>query len=245
MPNISKAQIELLVSLQEIAIESNKIRSLLNSVDHRIDTLNDGLKEFEKIIQEKEAVLKELDQKYRSYESDVQMNLDRITKSKVKLRSAKTNKEYQSSVKEIEDMEAINSKIEDEMLDFLEHMESAENTLTQTRAEYTKRVDQTNVEKVAIENEADNGKQQLVRLDEDWQKISGQIDSDLLETFNKAKLNQANGIAIVAAKNAVCQGCNMNIPPQLYNELHRFDRLINCPHCERIIYWDDHNGRSE
>lgn len=245
MPNVSKAQIELMVKLQEITIESNKIRSMLNSVDHRIEMLNSGLKEFEKIIEEKEAVLKELDQKYRSYESDVQMNIDRISRSKEKLRLAKTNKEYQSSVKEIEGMEAINSHIEDEMLGFLEHMESAENTLTQTRAEYTKRIDQANVEKVAIENEADNGKQQLVRLDEDWQKISGQIDSDLLETFNKAKLNQANGIAIVAAKNAVCQGCNMNIPPQLYNELHRFDRLINCPHCERIIYWDDHNGRSE
>ena len=245
MPNISKSQIELLVRLQEIAIESNKIRSLLNSVDHRIDTLNNGLKEFEKIIEEKEAFLKELNQKYRSYESDVQMNLARISKSKEKLRSVKTNKEYQSSVKEIEDMEAINSNIEDEMLGFLEHMESAENTITQTRAEYTKRVEQTNVEKVAIENEASHGMQLLVRLDEDWQKISGQIDPNLLEAFNKAKLNQVNGIAIVPAKNAVCQGCNMNIPPQLYNELHRFDRLINCPHCERIIYWDDHNGRSE
>ncbi|MGD8521906.1 MAG: C4-type zinc ribbon domain-containing protein [Desulfobacterales bacterium] len=245
MPNISKAQIELLVRLQEIAIETNKIRSVLNSVDHRIDTLNNGLKEFEKIIEEKETILTELDQKYRSYEADVQMNMDRISKSKEKLRSAKTNKEYQSSVKEIEDIEAINSNIEDEMLNFLEHMESAENTLTQTRAEYTKRVDQTNVEKVAIENEAVNGKQQLVRLDEDWQKISAQIDPDLLEAFNKTKLNHTNGIAIVTAKNAVCQGCNMNIPPQLYNELHRFDRLINCPHCERIIYWDDHNGRPE
>jgi len=245
MPNVSKAQIELMVKLQEITIESNKIRSMLNSVDHRIEMLNSGLKEFEKIIEEKEAVLKELDQKYRSYESDVQMNLDRISKSKEKLRSVKTNKEYQSSVKEIEDMQAINSNIEDEMLDFLEHMESAENTLIQTRAEYRKRVEQANVEKVAIEKEADNGKQQLVRLDENWQKISGQIDSDLLETFSKARLNQANGIAIVPAKKAVCQGCNMNIPPQLYNELHRFDRLINCPHCERIIYWDDHDGRPE
>jgi predicted nucleic acid-binding Zn-ribbon protein len=245
MPNISKAQIELLVKLQEIAIESDKIRSVLNSVDYRIDTLNSGLKEFERIIEEKETILTELDQKYRSYESDVQMNIDRISKSKEKLRAAKTNKEYQSSVKEIEDIEAINSNIEDEMLNFLEHMESAENILTQTKAEYEKRVDQTHVEKVAIENEVDNGKQQLVRLEEDWQKISGQVDSDLLDTFTKAKLSQANGIAIVPAKNAVCQGCNMNIPPQLYNELHRFDRLINCPHCERIIYWDDHNGRSE
>ncbi|MEE9535799.1 MAG: C4-type zinc ribbon domain-containing protein, partial [Desulfobacterales bacterium] len=35
---------------------------------------------------------------------------------------------------------------------------------------------------------------------------------------------------------AVCQGCNVNIPPQLYNELQRFDTLMFCPHCQRIIY---------
>jgi predicted nucleic acid-binding Zn-ribbon protein len=37
----------------------------------------------------------------------------------------------------------------------------------------------------------------------------------------------------------------MNIPPQMYNELHRFDSLKNCPHCQRIIYWLNQNGRSE
>ncbi len=245
MPNITKAQIDLLARLQQIVNESNRIHSILNSVDHRFEALDNGLKGFEKIIEEKEAVIGELNQKYRSYESDVQMNIDRIAKSKARLNLVKTNKEYQSSLKEIEDLEAINSKIEDEMIIFLDDLESAETTLAQTKAEYAKRVDQAKVEKAAIQNEVNNGKQQLTRLDEDWQTISRQIDSDLLETFNKTKSKQANGVAIVPANNAVCQGCNMNIPPQLSNELHRFDRLINCPHCERIIYWDDHNGRPE
>jgi hypothetical protein len=35
---------------------------------------------------------------------------------------------------------------------------------------------------------------------------------------------------------AVCQGCHLNIPWQLFNELHRFDELTFCPHCRRIIF---------
>jgi len=31
----------------------------------------------------------------------------------------------------------------------------------------------------------------------------------------------------------------------MYNELQRVDRLKNCPNCERIIYWDDDQSRSE
>lgn len=245
MPNINKEQIKFLVKLQQIEIESSKIKSILSSVDHRIEALDNSLNDFEKNIEDEEAVISELNQKYRTYESDVQMNLDRIAKSKAKLRSVKTNKEYQSSLKEIEDLEMVNSKIEDEMIEFLDRIDRAENTLTDTKADYSGLVDQTNKERAAIKEEVAQGKRRLVQLDANWDNISQSIDSELLEKFNKTKAKQINGIAIVPVKDAVCWGCNMNIPPQMYNELHRFDHLINCPHCERIIYCDDHNGRSE
>jgi len=59
------------------------------------------------------------------------------------------------------------------------------------------------------------------------------------------KAKKADGIAIVPVFATVCRGCNVNIPPQMYNELQRVDRLKNCPNCERIIYWDDDPSRSE
>jgi predicted nucleic acid-binding Zn-ribbon protein len=43
----------------------------------------------------------------------------------------------------------------------------------------------------------------------------------------------------VAVKNGTCQGCNMNIPPQLYNVLQRGVSIEICPSCSRIIYWED------
>jgi len=39
-------------------------------------------------------------------------------------------------------------------------------------------------------------------------------------------------------RNGTCQGCNMNIPPQLYNQLQRGDTIELCGTCNRIIYWD-------
>jgi predicted nucleic acid-binding Zn-ribbon protein len=44
------------------------------------------------------------------------------------------------------------------------------------------------------------------------------------------------GLAVVPVKDAVCHGCNVNLPPQLYNELFRCDSLRFCPNCQRIIY---------
>ncbi|HEX4620762.1 MAG TPA: C4-type zinc ribbon domain-containing protein, partial [Myxococcaceae bacterium] len=33
-----------------------------------------------------------------------------------------------------------------------------------------------------------------------------------------------------------CQGCNMNVPPQLYNTLRSTLGTDICPSCHRIIY---------
>ncbi|RLB78229.1 MAG: hypothetical protein DRH24_14815, partial [Deltaproteobacteria bacterium] len=40
----------------------------------------------------------------------------------------------------------------------------------------------------------------------------------------------------VPVKDALCHGCNVNLPPQLYNELFLGDSLKFCPNCQRIIY---------
>lgn len=245
MVSITKEQIQYLVKLQQIEIEASKIQKHIDSVDNRIEALEAGLKDFEKIIEGEEAVINELNQKYKAYETDVQINLERISKSKEKLRSVKTNKEYQSSLKEIEDLETINSKIEDEMLEFLDHIESAEKKLGDVKSDYSEKLKQANAEKTDILEEADKGKKELIELQARRDDISRGIESELLEKFTETKGKQINRIAIVAVSNSVCQGCNMNIPPQMFNELHRFDSLQYCPNCQRIVYVDDHNGRSE
>jgi predicted nucleic acid-binding Zn-ribbon protein len=72
-----KEQVETLVKLQKIDMETSNIRSTLNNVSKKIGTLDDRLKGFERKIEDKEALIDELKKNYRDKESDFQMNLDR------------------------------------------------------------------------------------------------------------------------------------------------------------------------
>ena len=245
MPTITEEQIVTLVKLQKIDTEAQKLESLLKEIPVRIGILDERLEKFMRTVEEDENLISELNKKYRTYESDVQLNLGMIQKSQQKLRSVKTNKEYQSSLKEIEDIKSKNSKIEDEMLEFLERIESAECDLNEQRDAYSKIVDETNREKVSIEEDSDQCKQKLVELASDRNAVTDLLDSTILDTFYRVKAKQPDSVAIAEVKDAVCQGCNLNIPPQLYNELQHRNSLKNCPSCERIIYWEDQNKRSE
>ena len=60
--------------------------------------------------------------------------------------------------------------------------------------------------------------------------------SDVLKKYSAIRMRR--GLALVPVKNGTCQGCNMNIPPQLFNTLQRGNSIEVCGNCNRIIYWD-------
>jgi predicted nucleic acid-binding Zn-ribbon protein len=239
MQQLKKEQLETLVSLQEIETESNKIKQKLERLPDKLNVLESRLNEFQQSIENDEALLTELKKQYRVHESDVQTNLDRMKKSQEKLRSVKTNKEYQSSLKEIDDLKVANSRIEDQMLECLDQMEEIEKRIASKNKDYLDISEQAGQEREKIQQEAEEGNKELSVLENDWYEISKRLEPELLNKFEMIKKQQASGSAVVPVKDAVCLGCNMNIPPQMYNELQRFDSLRFCPFCQRIIYWKD------
>lgn len=236
MPSVTKEQIDILIKLEMVETEIRTIKSILEEIPKKLDTLNARLEAFETTITDKETAFFDMQKKYRENESDVQMNLDSIKKSNEKLMSVKTNKEYQAILKEIEDLEKKNSMIEDQMLAYLERIETEEKSVGLQKQEYLQEKEQIEREKNTIELEKDEKKKKLVLLEADRNDIAKRIAPMLLNRYEVIR-NQVKGEAIVAIKNAVCQGCHLNVPPQMYNELQRRDTLIFCPHCHRIIYW--------
>ena len=231
-----KEQIKVLVRLQQLDTETVRIKSTLNNVSRQLEKLDSSLKEIEQTIKDQESVLDELKKHYRDYESDVKINLAKNKKSQEKLRSVKTNKEYQSLLKEIEDVKSKNSLIEDKMIECLDRMDETENIIAKKKDEYLPFSDRIISEKHSIEHEAGIDKEKLNELDLDRKNVSDIIDSQLLKTYLMIKEQHQGGLAVVPVKDAVCHGCNVNLPPQLYNELFRYNSLKFCPNCQRIIY---------
>ena len=233
-----KEKIERLIELQKIETETSRIRLLLNGFPAKMDTLDSELKAFEQTIADESSRVGELKKEYRGYESDALMNRSMIQKSQEKLGVVKTNKEYQSFLKEIEELEVRNSRIEDDMLECLERIDQAENSIATINNEYLLASDRISREKEIARQEMEQEEKRLDQLNSERDKITNMVDPDLLERYRTVKKYHADGRAIVPAKNSVCLGCNVNIPPQEYNELQRCDSLKFCPNCQRIIYWE-------
>ncbi len=230
-----KDKLKNLVVLQQFEDEISRIEKELAEVDDRIGALNSELTEYEEKVARNEQTLDELRKQYRSDESEVQMIESQIAKSQEKLGAVKTNKEYQSTLKEIDDLKAKTSRVEDRMLEVLDQIESAERLGRHDEADLAEVKIQVKEKQEQIRSNSERQRKILASRTQERDGVLENLDSNTKAHYKRVK-RQGNGIAIAAVINAVCQVCRMNIPPQLFNELMRMDNMLMCPNCQRIIY---------
>ncbi len=232
-------QIEYLTRLQNIEIDTRAIELRTTEISKQFETLDAQLQAFKTLMTEESQQNDNVKKEYRDYEVTVQDNLNLIAKSKEKLSLAKNNKEYQSSLKEIEELEKKNSAIEDDMLEILDKLEAAEDKIKAREQEYAVLSAEVAQGRQKISAEIEAKKQEMGQLNQDLQAAREKLSPEVMAIFEKVKHHQANQIALARIVDAVCQGCNVTIPAQLYNELHRRDSIRFCPKCGRIAYWSE------
>jgi predicted nucleic acid-binding Zn-ribbon protein len=208
---IMKEQIYQLVKLQKIETETGNIRTGLNQVSKKLETLDGELREFKQTLEDQEAFVDELKKKYRDYETEAQINVSRMAKTKEKLVSVKSNREYQALLKELEDGEAKHSEVEDQMLECLDRLDEIEKAIAEKKEDRLELSERIKSEKEKINRETQLQQTKLADLDADREGICGTIKPNLLEKYNHIKTLYSGGLVMVPVKNAVCQGCNMNI----------------------------------
>lgn len=230
-----KEHVKTLVILQKKEMEIRHLEADLAGIDQRIDALSEELRSYQQGVTEQEEKLAALKKNYRSNEDEVQMVEVQIGKSKEKLNAVKTNKEYQSMLKEIDELSEKSSGIEDQMLADLDRIESDENELTERKADLADAQKEIEQKQDEIRQKAEQQKAELDTLQDERNAVWSTIDEKMQQIYEKVK-RQSNGIAVAAIVDGICQVCRINIPPQLFNELLRMDEMRMCPNCQRIMY---------
>jgi uncharacterized protein len=240
-----REQTRTLSRLQKLELEARRLAGLLSRVQERTDALHTRLKESEAPIGSAHRLQEELQKKYRSQEAEFKVNQERIARSHEKLRAVKNNKEYQSGLKEIDDLALAGSKLEDEMIACLDEIEAARSYLKEHQAAAERLAAEIRLEMDQVEEEAQAATVRLASLRVRSEELARHVAPEILALYRRIRDRKSDGVALAEVRAEVCGGCYVNIPPQMYNELQRRDRLKHCPNCDRIIYWDDDDERSE
>lgn len=231
-----REQINILADVQSVEVEIEKAGRQIHSLENEAAALDHAAGEHEERVTAEKMTLEALRKSYRELESESKINAEMIVKSNEKLRAVKTNKEYQSTLKEIEELHKKNSGIEDQMLEKLEAIEASEKMVKKIENELADFINQCQDKKESLAERVARERQVVDGLNEKKLQISAKAEPKSIAILEDVR-KKVRGLAVVPVQQAICMGCHMNIPPQLFNELQRFDEIRHCPHCQRIIYW--------
>ena len=230
-------QITALEALQQLDLELRELEDDLEKYPQEISRFNKEIENTKQSIAEGKEELNQIRKRRLESESKLFGNKDKIKKAEVKLFEIKTYREYEALQKEIGDVKKANTDLEEHILKEMETLErleaevkEKENTLNEKEKEYDNIIDIYNRKISEITKAYEIKKQEK-------KKMVSLIKPEILTLYEK--IRRRNGVVLVQARNELCTGCNMNIPPQLFNEVLTSKRMIQCPNCQRILYCEE------
>ena len=231
-----REQIEILATLQnvdrEIREKSGTKQELLGELQvkdkeilskkQEIALLAAACAEKEKERQGKERVLQDEGKKAM----DKRMRMNRI----------KNIKELQALQREIDQIRQGNSDLEEELIRVLEEIDRIKAELKAKEEEAAMMQEEWQQRQEDMQSKI-SGIDQLVSEAYTLRKtIASQIAGELISRYELI-FARRGGSAVVEVTGGICQGCYMNIPPQLWNEIIKSEKVILCPSCQRILYY--------
>jgi hypothetical protein len=208
--------------IKEIPSKISEVESPFKKAQAALDKLKHGQESLEKKKRDKERGLDDINEK--------------IKKLKARMTEIKTNKEYQAHLKEIEAAEKELYTLEDEILLIMEEIDNSSKQIKSEEARLKSEKDKVEAFRETLKREVSEAEKDLLAFREERAKIVDVIDKELYNLY-MSLIESGKGTAVAEAKEEVCQGCNMNIPPQLFVEIKRNEEILQCPQCHRILFY--------
>jgi predicted nucleic acid-binding Zn-ribbon protein len=233
-----KEKLKLLLQLQAVDAKNEQLEKakelILEDIDALKERVNEKESELSGVKREYEEVTKEKVENEGMFESEVEV----VNKYQAQLYDVKTNKEYTALLHEIEEKTKENSIREEKVLELMERMERLSDGIKGIEEAIKK-------ELVDIGKKEQEGRGKIGSIDQEIERWMGerkaivaQVDVELVERYERVRKNR-HGLALVPVKDETCQGCFVELPPQVINDLMKGDKLMVCERCSRMLCWPD------
>ncbi|GAB4258594.1 MAG: C4-type zinc ribbon domain-containing protein [Deferrisomatales bacterium] len=224
----------LLEKLQHVADEIDRLEARRREATEEMERIQENLTQAEQSLSEKQERARAIDLERRKRELALKSERERLARVKNRLGDVKTSREYQAVLSETSSAKQAISEHEEALAKGVQELEQAEAELAALKA----RID-------GIREDRDQAAQ---RLDEVLAETEGAIGENKneeeallrslpIEVVDRYRLirSRRGGLAVVEARDEACTACFMRIPPQMYIEVIRRSRVIQCPNCHRIL----------
>jgi len=232
-------------------IDVQELDKVIQEVTGELERLPDEIKLEEAALEDlavRQAAhlqeMEDLQKQRREAETESAEMEDGIKKSRARLMEIKSNIEYKAMLKEIAFKEDQRDQRETRILELLEQIEAQKQGLAEIEEQMQERREALAQRAAAVAEVVKKLQERLSGLEKQRQKLRQGVSAPLLKRYEFIR-QRRNGTAIAPVQDGVCLGCHMNILPQQFIDLQKGEEILQCPHCQRILYWLEEEAEGE
>jgi predicted nucleic acid-binding Zn-ribbon protein len=228
--------LKAVVEVQQLDQEVAELSGLIDSLPAQIQTLQSQLDNFIHTHEERKKRLAANLKERKDLEGDIKAIQEKIAKHKDQLYQVKTNEQYKAMLKEIEGEEANTRKIEDQILekmieseDIQQHVEEAAARLDGEKARVAGEIKR-------LQDERQKDLDERERLQARRKEVAATLADSVLALYERIRSYRASP-AVAEVRDGLCTACNIQLRPQVYNEVRIGAAVMTCENCSRIQYY--------
>ncbi len=230
-----KSQLLQLVSVQEIDLKILNITQKKNGLPKMLKTLDDQLGVLKKKHTEKNGFFLELEKSFKQVLAAIEINQERMDRATKKNDNVTNNKEFQAAGKEVDQLKKHNDHLSTQKKDIGDKLEAAKKDASTLETEMQGVQAKRDSEAGSIEGQVSEMNAEIARLTTERNGAAVGISQMILTRYDRVRGAKA-GVGIVPAVAGRCKGCNLMVPPQLFNQVLKGIEVHSCPSCHRIIF---------
>ena len=224
--------------LQEVLAEKYDLQAQIEEAPKELSSQDELLARLKKEYIEKNAIYEDVRKKVVKLKSDLAEADAAREKSEKGMDSITTHREYEALEKEIRDATEREQTIRKELQKEEKNLAELNDSLKNEESLIQRQEEELNTGKTSLQNKIDEFNQKLDQLKKREEELTPGVDPEIIFKFQRI-IKSKHSKGIVAVKGNVCDGCHMILPAQFANDVRTGDKIVFCPYCSRILYYQE------
>jgi hypothetical protein len=229
-----REKLQTLSNLQKVDLEIAAAKKAAEGYPKEIAELEKAMEVGKAGVEAERAKVADIEQQRHTLEQNIGGEKDKVKKWEARLSEQRSTREYSALAREIDIARKANQTMVEELSDLGKALAAAREAVKAKEDEFAGVRDRIGAQMGELRQKMSESGSQVHELDEKRSKAAGRVDSTLLRRYETIRKKKLPAMAPVIA--GACQGCNMSLPPQMYNSLRVSLGTDLCPSCHRIIY---------
>ncbi|MGZ6132526.1 MAG: zinc ribbon domain-containing protein [Myxococcaceae bacterium] len=226
-------RLKALADLQKVDLEIVALRKSAEVYPRQMGELERELSLAKGEVEAERTKLLDVERQRRTLEQNIVEEKDKVRKWETRLSEQRSTREYAALAREIDIAKKANGTMAEELLELGKMQAQLRELLKGKEQQYAVRVGDVGGKLNELRARVAGFEGQVKELEGKRADVAKAVHPPLLSRYETVRKRRTPALVTVIA--GTCQGCNMSVPPQLYNNLKTSLQTDICPSCHRII----------